>query len=101
MTLGTEHFQAFTSCDECHFWLPQSEVLQFSGGSIVATVKMTYALLALALTFTTGMAVVTVIAYPDQAMVQRVGLLTADRTNRRGGIRGVPWIQTLQHLGVD
>jgi hypothetical protein len=68
VTLGTEHFRAFTSCDECHFWLTQSEVLQFSGGSIVATVKMTYALLALALTFTTGMAVVTVIAYTDQAM---------------------------------
>ena len=52
----------------------------------MATVKRTYALLALALAFTTGMAVVTVIAYTDQAMA--FATVTTHEDQAVGGCSG-------------
>ena len=48
--------------------------------------KKTYALLALALAFTTGMAVVTVIAYTDQAMA--FATVTTHEDQAVGGCSG-------------
>jgi hypothetical protein len=60
--------------------------MHFFRRPIMATVKRTYALLALALAFTTGMAVVTVIAYTDQAMA--FATVTTHEDQAVGGCSG-------------